>query len=239
MSNKYIRDLVFPLIIGKKNEDGYSVMSTVVGTGFIIGNNGFAMTAAHVIEQLLDESGEGHEIIGLFANEGQWIGAIVDKFEKHASEDVAILKFKEFKKESFFKILKESQYSSCEYHCWGYPISVAKELSKLYQGSSDRPDLVYTQGYIRRRISRDLFPTMIFRGTHFYELSETIGHGNSGGPIFLRNSDTRGNWNLIGIYVGESTENGNVGYGVRAESFVDWKPTILNRTIFEEFNIQE
>jgi len=41
-----------------------------------------------------------------------------------------------------------------------------------------RPDLVYTQGYVRRRLSN--LPLDGIRGQQFFELSEAAGPGSSG-----------------------------------------------------------
>jgi len=232
---KFIRDYIFPLIKGIQKKDSVQA-GELIGTGFLIGKDGFAITAAHVIDQLIDgNNGDDDVILGLFADGDIWCAAYIESWEKHPSEDVGIIKFKIFKRESVLKINDTPQYATCEYHCWGYPHEVAKELSKLDENAQDRPDLIFTQGYIRRRISRDLFPTCIFRGTQFYELSETVGGGNSGGPIIIKNSIGKTHWEVIGIYIGEKS-GGDISYAVRAEAFANWTPKILGKTIKEESN---
>ena len=233
-STQPLRDYVFPLIKGKQKDNEIEA-GKLIGTGFLIGKDGFAITAAHVIEQLLDGNGEEDVIIGLFVDNNKWIPIFIESYEKHDSEDVGIIKLKDFKRESFLKVIDAPQHSTCEYHCWGYPHEVAKELSKLYKNAPERPDLIFTQGYIRRRISRELYPTMIYRGTQFYELSETVGGGNSGGPLIIKSSIWKKHWEIIGIYIGEK-EEGNLSYGVRAEAFSDWTPKILGRKVKEESN---
>ena len=42
-------------------------------------------------------------------------------------------------------------------------------------------------------------------------------------------------WEVFGIYIGEK-QNGNIGYGVRAEAFADWSPQILGKKVIEEAN---
>ena len=231
---KFIRDYVFPLIKGKQKNDSIKA-GELIGTGFLIGKNGYAVTAAHVIDQLLDGNREDDVILGLFVVNTKWVGVIIEKCEKHESEDVGIMKLKKFKRESLLKISDIPQYSSCEYHCWGYPHEVAKELQNLDKNVPDRPDLIFTQGYIRRRISRELYPTIIFRGKQFYELSGTVGQGNSGAPIILKKSIGKKYWEVIGIYIGEKSE-GNLSYAVRAEAFANWTPKILGKTLKEESN---
>ncbi len=231
---KHIRDYVFPLIKGKQKNDSIEACE-LIGTGFLIGKNGYAATAAHVIDQLLDGNRGDDVILGCFVANTKWVGVIIEQCEKHKSEDVGIMKLKEFKRESFLKITDIPQYSTCETHCWGYPHEVAKELQNLYKNAQDRPDLIFTQSYIRRRISREFFPTIAFRGKQFYELSGTVGHGNSGAPIILKKSVGTKYWEVIGIYIVEKSE-GNLSYAVRAEAFANWTPKILGKTLKEESN---
>ena len=44
----FIRDFIFPLSIAEKDDNGFTQKS-FLGSAFLIGNNGFALTAAHVI----------------------------------------------------------------------------------------------------------------------------------------------------------------------------------------------
>jgi hypothetical protein len=114
----------------------------------------------------------------------------------------------------------------------------------LYENAVERPEIIFSKGYIRRRITRELYPTVIYRGTHFFELSEYVGGGNSGAPIILQSSIGLRQWQFIGIYIGEKSENKisevnierNVSYAVRAEAFASWRPTILDKTIKDEAN---
>ena len=230
-----IRDYVFALCKATKdiNAKQYAYKE-LIGTGFLIGNNGYALTAAHVIEQLLEGKQSDEDVmVGLFQSNSEWHVFEIIEYEKHPSEDVGIIKIQGQGWKSFLTITDIPQNSTCEYHCWGYPHETAKELRKLDENALDRPELVFTQGYIRRRISRELYPTMIYRGIQFYEVSETIGGGGSGGPIILKNSVGKKVWQAIGIYIGEK-EDRNIGYAVRAEAFANWIPKILKKPIIEE-----
>lgn len=93
-----------------------------------------------------------------------------------------------------------------------------------------RPDLVYNEGYIRRRYTGSI-PALW--GSSFYELSEVAGAGSSGAPI---SKPTAPIWEVIGIYVGEKVNDRatSVSYAVREDSFRDWKPTILGKSVLEE-----
>jgi hypothetical protein len=232
-----IQDYVFPLCKATKdiNTKQYAYKE-LIGTGFLIGNNGYALTAAHVIDQLLeDKKSDEDVIVGLFQSDSEWNVFEILQHEKHPTEDVGIIRIQGENWKSFLTVTDLPQNSACEYHCWGYPHEIAKELRKLDENALDRPELVYTQGYIRRRISRELYPTLIYRGVQFYEVSETIGGGASGGPIIKKIVISIGKpvWQVIGIYIGER-EDRNIGYAVRAEAFANWVPTILKKRIIEE-----
>jgi hypothetical protein len=60
----------------------------------------------------------------------------------------------------------------------------------------------------------------------FYEPSEQVGEGNSGGPLILKSSIGSHKWQVFGIYIGEKSE-GRVSYAVRAEAFAHWRPILL------------
>jgi hypothetical protein len=228
-----IADYVFPLVKAKRNAAGHYDYEELIGTGFIIGQGGFALTAAHVIEQCFDDLKDDGVIIALFWGGAGWYVSEIHIHEKHPTEDVGIIKLSPGNWKSIMTISDEPEYSACEYQCWGYPHETAKEVQQLYQDVIERPDLIFTQGYVRRRITRELYPTMIFRGTQFYELSEQVGGGNSGAPVVLKKSIGQEYWKVLGIYIGEKV-NGNISYAVRSESFYSWVPNILQKSILEE-----
>ncbi|MAO64038.1 MAG: hypothetical protein CL666_03480 [Balneola sp.] len=232
MSDKPIRDYIFPLIRAKRIANKIKEPE-LIGTGFLIGKNGFALTAAHVIEQLTDNKNNDDVILALFVVNGKWNAIEIAKYEKHPSEDIGIILLDNYKRESFLKIVNTSHLSACEYHCWGYPHEVAKELKKLEENAPQRPDFIFTQGYVRRRINNELYPTIIFRGKQFYELSETVGGGNSGAPLIYKLSVGKNVWEVFGIYIGEKSE-GNISYAVRSDAFANWIPEILDKSIEDE-----
>lgn len=232
-----ITDYIFPLIKAKRNnQDPPLIYEELIGTGFFIGDRGFALTAGHVIDQLLENFDSSTDaIIAIFNIHPTWAALEITHFEKHETQDVGIIKISGDNWKSFLAITNERQFSAAEYHCWGYPHEVAKEFRKLEEDAFDRPDLIFTQGYVRRRISNVLYPTMIFKGNAFYELSETVGGGNSGGPVILKNSVGQLKWKVFGIYIGEK-EGGNISYAVQTESFYDWIPSILGKSVGDESN---
>ena len=228
----FVRDVVFPLV-RTKIVDGQIAYKNLVGTGFLIGKNSYALTAAHVIEQLGIENGEVCHAF-FVGTDSKWYAFKVIEYEKHPSEDVGVIRLDGIFN-SWISIHPNVENQSAEYESWGYPIEVAEQPKKYEQDGKENPDLIYTRGYVRRRISKEL-SFSIFRGENFYELSDMGGHGCSGGPIILRRRSTGPGsmWPVFGIYMGENSTGTTVGYAVRAESFKDWQPSILTRTIKEE-----
>ncbi len=229
-----IGDYVFPLLKGRIFDNKLTQVE-LIGTGFLIGRLGYAITAGHVIDQLLEDNEPNDHILAGFLEDNKWTVLTISHYEKHESEDVGIIKINNLKRNSILRITDAPYVSSAQYICWGYPHEVAKELLNLSENALLRPDLIYTQGYVRRRIDGELYPTIIFKGTQFYELSETVGGGNSGGPIIDKNSLSNDIWTVFGIYIGEKSE-GNISYAVRTEAFSSWAPQLLGHTIIEECN---
>jgi hypothetical protein len=228
IQSDYIRDHIFPLVKAKITESGAYEYGQLIGTGFLIGSNGHALTAAHVIEQCFDGNTDTDVVLALFWNIpfNGWAIAKAISYEKHPTEDVGVIKIDGDGWRSIFEVSDRMENGAREYHCYGYPREAAQEIKKLYEEHKERPDLIFTQGYVRRRITRQLYPTIIFRGEQFYELSEQVGEGNSGGPLILKSSIGSHKWQVFGIYIGEKSE-GRVSYAVRAEAFAHWHPTLL------------
>lgn len=239
MDSKYIGH-VFPLIICSFDGKTFGAEQNF-GTGFLIGKNGYALTAKHVFIQIDQAIKSDQKIVGLFVEDsGNRIGFEILAKEFHETEDVAIFKIEMTKKyDSVFKINKGHIPTSFEYASMGYPHSVAEHIKYLYPEFKPTPDLVYTTGYIRRRFTHEL-PSVQFQGSHFFEISEVVGEGYSGSPVYLKPnpySDSEPNSKqTIGIYLG-TCDAANAGYAVRADSFADWKPQLLKgKSIIEESN---
>lgn len=161
--------------------------------------------------------------------------------EFHPSQDVAIFRTKLDPEFELSRVTSSPEYASSEYTLWGYPEHVAFELHgkipEIIPGVKIiKPEIVYQQGYVRRRISRNI-PFDMFRGNSFYEVSEVAGARCSGAPIYKKSSvpsvTTLKIWDVIGIYIGEQTSEKihAVGICVRSDSFANWVPAIAGLEI--------
>lgn len=228
MDEQYLRDYILPLVEISVHDDGFDY-EAFHGTCFLIGSDGFAVTSAHLLGVL-----PGNCLAALVVESGLWRAHIIEKFEEHPVEDVAILKLKGMKRRSFLRISENSEYSSCAYRQLAYPEDAESELV-IDDRVVHRPDLIYLEGYIRRRVSNMDLP---LRGGLFYELSEPGSVGCSGSPII----DKKGGdlWNVTGVYCGNRIANHGsvyfgVGYAVRSDAIADWTPAILGKPIKDEY----
>lgn len=226
-----IRDVVLPIFLGTWNDNNFEYKS-ITGTMFSIGKRGFAITAAHVIDLIVDDGGGA--AVGAVTADGAWVPVRILEWEKHPTEDVAIIRLASTPHPSWLVISNMPENQSCTYDSWGYPIVIAELSRKYEENGKDNPDLVYTQGYIRRRISRGL-PMSVYRGAAFYEISDIAGDGCSGGPVIKRQSVGQPTWVIIGVYIGAAQTGGiQAAYATRTDAFADWQPDLLNRTVSEE-----
>jgi len=167
-------------------------------------------------------------------DDGEFYGHEVEVTETHPTEDVAILRLVSPLWPSWMRLAGTFETQALSYRSWGYPENVFHEV--VSDGIAlPRPDLIYTQGYVRRRLSTTL-PG--FHGTHFYELSDVAGGGCSGAPVLRHNAIAGGVWDVVGVYVGEREVEGRdpirVGLAIREEAFRDWVPDILGQSILDE-----
>jgi len=227
--DRKIRDVVVPLIKGGWEGNVFK-FGAISGTAFLIGRRGFAITAAHVVDQVESAT---DAVLGFVDSRNEWIAVRVLSFETHSTEDVAVAQLETSPWPSWLVISDRSEHQSCDYEFWGYPISVAEISAKYEAHKMQSPDLVYTRGYIRRRISRSL-PMSIYRGKSFYEISELTGEGCSGGPLINRRSVGRPTWDVCGIHIGDCVAGFSAAYAVRSDSFYSWCPSLMGRSLREE-----
>ncbi len=231
----YVRDYIFPLVTAQKYTGGYTYKE-FLGSGFLFGNNGFALTAAHVIGHVINRANTSPNdtvVVMFVAEDEKWYAFEVLQAELHPTEDVAILKIDGAPWKSPFRMRNKWEGSSAKYHMFGYPEDAVGDLINPEEGRIiPRPDLVYNAGYIRRRLSFNPGIPRV-KGENFFELSEIAGVGCSGSPLYILNKRV---WDVIGIYVGEKINyrGTSVSYGVREDAFRDWTPLILGTSILEE-----
>lgn len=219
-----IRDYIFPIASAEKIGNEITI-KRILGTGFLIGSQGFALTAKHVIA-----GSENEALIAIFALQtGGWFAYEITARESYSSEDVALIKLDGGTWTSFFRLSNSTEHASCKYRLFGYPDDATFELIAGNRAVT-RPDLVYNEGYIRRRYTGEL-PAI--KGTSFFELSEIAGTGASGAPVCKITAPI---WEVIGIYVGEKINDRatSVSYAVREEAFRNWIPEILGKSVLEE-----
>lgn len=97
-----------------------------------------------------------------------------------------------------------------------------------------RPDLTYSEGHVRRRLSN--IPLPAIKGSSFLELSQVAGAGCSGSPVIFNSPYAGQPLQLVGVYVGERLDeySTSVGYATRLDELLNWAPGLLGRTLGEE-----
>ena len=116
----FVRDFIFPLGIGKDQGNGETLHERFVGTGFLVGKSGMAMTAAHVIPDLKKDQ----HFYGMFVAADQtWRSFPVQSVNKHPSEDVALLSIEGSREKWDSPIIPANAWHgpSGRYMQFGYP----------------------------------------------------------------------------------------------------------------------
>ncbi len=244
----YVADFVFPIVALSIEPGGTSTFKGLLGTGFLIGKRGFALTAGHVLPEKAkvpegETVPEGDAIVAaLFISEGKWKALPVSAIHQHPSEDVCLLQMK-LKGRSWasrFRLHTAWEGGWGDYWMCGYPENVLYEDRRSVAADGTllaHPDLIHAKGNIRRRVTADL-GNMHIRGTDFFELSTVVGDGCSGGPVF-KPPVPHGPWEVMGIYVGKTDNESHdlitkLGVAARAETFATWAPRALGKTLEEE-----
>lgn len=219
-----IRDSVFPLVeVAPGAHGGTADFTGLLGTGFLIGSRGWAVTARHALAGAQD-------IRALFVHpEGLWTALPVIDVETHPSEDVAALRLPGEGWGSIFDLAVTDVRSSFEYCTWGYPSDVLYEVVEAGI-AMPRPDLAFVAGHVRRRLRNLNLPKV--RGVLLAELTVPAGSGFSGAPVLGRRVSP---WSVAGVYLGERTSDDvQVGYAALAEAFATWEPASVGRSLRAE-----
>lgn len=223
---------MFPIVeVDQTEGENDLAYRSLLGTGFLIGKRGFALTASHVI------GARTINMAAMFVSaENKWAAFLIENLEHHPIEDACVLKLPAGTWKSPFRMRREWEGAWCDYLMCGYPIDALHEdLSHMDDNHivKARPDLVHSKGHIRRRMSIDLHIPSV-KGQSFFELSTVAGRGCSGGPVFVLTHVKA--WDVLGIYIGEklNAESTSVAFATRGDSFKDWCPSILGRSIQQE-----
>ncbi len=213
------------------------------GSGFFIGNEGYFLSAKHVIntDDLLKETQSN--IFSAFISSNVNIDSREMKkiiaIEEHPKYDICIGKINH-NPSPFFDSIDQDAYGWEDAHCFGYPEDLNINHEQLYTFSPQ-----HLKGYITRRVSENDLPGINVPPSHV--LSFPIPKGVSGSPIFRIGK----NKSLLGIALAshdsilanyETSEYEDdkekftekivqvtqVGVSARIHEFRDWKPSILN-----------
>lgn len=216
-----IRDHVFPVAKALSRRDERFDIG-LLGTGFVIGSRGWALTASHVL------SGTS-TAYALFARD-RWQAIPIVEVIEHPSEDVSLMRLHGDDWHSIFDLDVVDVRSSFECCIWGYPADVLHEV--VTAGVAvPRPDLAFTAGFVRRVISDIQLPRI--RGSQLAELVPAAGSGCSGAPMLGWAGGK--SWSVAGVYIGErSSDHVQVGYAALTEAFAEWTPVALGRSVRAE-----
>jgi hypothetical protein len=222
-----IQGYVLPLALMRDTDAGWWP-EAIAGTGFLIAEGrGLGVTAGHVARQL-----DGHPTaaaVALFVQvDGKWEALPILRIDQHPVEDIALFRITDDDYFSPFTMAADQHYSSAPYELWGYPEDIHHD--RMGDGGGLAPDLIYSAGHIRRRISFPL-PINEIPGHSFYELSTPAGRCCSGAPVaVLRDPHPHNHWRAVGVYVGERRNEANtfaVGYATRTEAIAEHWPQLV------------
>lgn len=234
-----IRDFIFPLLLAEVDGTSHRYRE-LLGTGFVIGSTGIAITAGHVAKAVLDTEGsmERGVVAAFVLDTGSWWSVQAMAAEVHPVEDLAVVQLDNTLQAwipSFLTLAGTDERASCAYQQWAYPQDVLYDI--VENGvAKERPDLVYFEGYVRRCLTG--IPVPAITGTNLFELSTPAGACASGSPL-VKTYRPGSDWPVIGIYLGErhSDSGAHVGYALREQDIRDWTPRLLGgRSLTEVAN---
>ncbi len=192
----YLGEFVFP-ICEFAPADAPNELSIVRfhGTGFMIGTDGYFLSARHVInEECLSRLSDQHVLAAIIKttdnNERVWKPARITNVEDHSSIDVVLGKI-DHRPPPFFSSRRQVAYGWEDVHTFGYPDTRTRNpRNGLFEFNPQ-----FLKGYISRRV--EATDPMVAPYGPSYELSFPIPLGVSGSPVFRLGEDH----SLIGIAV--------------------------------------
>ena len=186
-----LKKIVQDSVINKKSPIVPTSDVRRTGTGFALTNDGYFVTAYHVIN---DGNGEGDSVY-IQSNDGIYYKAFVVNYS--AESDLAILKVEK----------KNFQFTKGEVP---YTFAGKKAMlgAQIYTVGYPQEDIVYSEGYISARNG--------YRGnSKQYTMELPAGHGQSGSPVI----DARGN--VLGVLTAISTPKESNTYAVSTDELLD------------------
>ncbi len=211
-----VRDMIFPLILCRQNGEGTVELVEFLGTGFLIGNKNYALTAGHVVNVNISVN---TAIVAMFVGDDcKWRVQDAHIVAIHPKEDIALLLIGgDHTKKPNFQPCLDKQYSGFQYKLFGYPqvnFYENTETRDMCGRVLGRPDMIFSEGHIRRRTSWEL---LNIKGTQLYELSTPVGKGCSGSPIFRIVNNV---WLAVGVYIADQVKTINVEH---YDKNLEWK----------------
>jgi Trypsin-like peptidase domain len=215
-------DYVFPVVAITRTGPQTIDYRGLLGTGFLVkGKEGLGLTAGHVADSIV----AGQAAAAFQDESGEWHARAITVAERHPSDDVALVHVEDVSWESPLFVTTASEYGSSHYSMWGYPLDVTNE-QEIDGRIAPRPDLIFSEGHIRRRLTDVKFRGIT--GRKMYELSNVAGSGCSGSPVCIRQPG-RDPFEVIGVYIGErysEADHVSVAFAVRSEAILQVWPQI-------------
>lgn len=155
------RERVFPLVLGDSTftAEGWSDRTNYLGTGFFIGENGIALTAAHVMPQIEPDSDKTVFAV-VSDNKKFWVRPVVACEKASGDIDIAAIRVARMNN-PYWKVSVTERHMGENVWAAGIPAEATDPLD----------------GTIR------MFKGHIMRGGRYYELNFPAVRGMSGSPV--------------------------------------------------------